>query len=76
MYFNLEKLFELTKQAMADIDSDYWIKCIEHMKKEIHYYMEQDGLLTNQEEIKINEPEFISTMDHLLIPVSLMITII
>ena len=27
---------------MAAIDSEYWTKCIEHMKKEVHHYMLQD----------------------------------
>ena len=27
---------------MASIDAEYWIKCIEHMFKEVHYYMLHD----------------------------------
>ena len=39
VFFNLKKLYKLTLTAMAAIDSEYWTKCIEHMKKEVHHYM-------------------------------------
>ena len=42
VFFNLKKLYKLTMKAMEAIDSEYWTKCIEHMKKEVHYYMLQD----------------------------------
>ena len=42
VFFNLKKLYKLTLTAMAAIDSEYWTKCIEHMKKEVHHYMLQD----------------------------------
>ena len=30
---------------MAAVTAEYWKKCIEHVKKEIFYYMYHDGLL-------------------------------
>ena len=42
MYFTLDKVFELTKAAFAKIDATYWQKCIDHMWKEVEYYMEHD----------------------------------
>ena len=30
---------------MAAVTAEYWKKCIEHVKKEISYYMYHDGLL-------------------------------
>ena len=42
MHFTLDKVFQLTKAAFAKIDATYWQKCIDHMWKEVDYYMEHD----------------------------------
>ena len=41
----INQVYELTKTAMASIDSLYWQKCINKMKKEAVYYLIQDGVL-------------------------------
>ena len=42
MFFTLEKVFELTVTAFAAIDASYWKKCINHMFKEVEYYIKYD----------------------------------
>ena len=37
-------LKELTVEAIDRIDADYWGKCVDHMMKELEYYMVLDGL--------------------------------
>ena len=39
-------LKELTVEAIDRIDADYWGKCVDHMMKELEYYMVLDGLTT------------------------------
>ena len=74
VYFNLEKLYELTNEAMAEIDSNYWKKCIGHMKKEIHYYMEHDGLHNQVESQEMEtESKDNDNLDHFTIQVCLVI---
>ena len=60
MHFTLDKVFQLTKAAFAKIDAAYWQKCIEHMWKEVDYYMEHD-----------KEDELPLLVDLLDMPVSL-----
>ena len=43
IYFNLEKLRQLTEIAMANITPEYWRKCIAHQEKEIYYYIKVDS---------------------------------
>ena len=38
---------------MASIDASYWSKCIDHMIKEVYYYMKHDRLLEDSD----SEPE-------------------
>ena len=44
VYFSLRAIKQLTDTAMASIDAEYWTKCIEHMFKEVYYYMQHDGV--------------------------------
>ena len=39
---------------MAAVTAEYWKKCIEHVKKEIFYYMYHDGLL-DKDDANTNE---------------------
>ena len=60
VHFKLTVLKQLTLLAMASIDANYWTKCIQHMFKEIDYYIYYDNIDTDDEEIPpvvINEPE-------------------
>ena len=45
VFRNLQGIYDLTCKAMAAVTAEYWKKCIEHVKKEIFYYMYHDGLL-------------------------------
>ena len=45
VFRNLQGIYDLTCKAMAAVTAEYWKKCIEHVKKEILYYMYHDGLL-------------------------------
>ena len=60
VHFKLTVLKQLTLLAMASIDANYWTKCIQHMFKEIDYYIYYDNIDTDDEVIPpvvINEPE-------------------
>ena len=48
---------------MASIDAEYWIKCIEHMFKEVHYYMLHDrvGVEDNENSESVIESEVTET---------------
>ena len=48
---------------MASIDAEYWIKCIEHMFKEVHYYMMHDrvGVEDNENSETVIEAEVTDT---------------
>ena len=46
-------LYKLTCEAMATIDASYWSKCIDHMYKEVIYYMKHDRQLEDSD----SEPE-------------------
>ena len=39
---------------MAAVTAEYWKKCIEHVKKEIFYYMHHDGLV-DKDDANANE---------------------
>ena len=39
---------------MAAVTAEYWKKCIEHVKKEINYYMYHDGLV-DKDDANANE---------------------
>ena len=45
VHFNIKKLKELTVNAMAAIDAEYWNKCVSKVMKEVHQYMIYDGLI-------------------------------
>ena len=60
VHFKLTVLKQLTLLAMASIDANYWTKCIQHMFKEIDYYIYYDNIETEDESITpfvVNEPE-------------------
>ena len=46
---------------MASIDAEYWIKCIEHMFKEVHYYMIHDRVGVEDNENSVIESELTET---------------
>ena len=45
VHFNIKKLKELTVNAMAAIDAEYWNKCVSKVMKEVHQYMIYDELI-------------------------------
>ena len=53
IYFNLEKLRQLTEIAMANITAEYWRKCIAHQEKEIYYYLKVDNQMEGVEDIPV-----------------------
>ena len=53
IYFNLEKLRQLTEIAMANITPEYWRKCIAHQEKEIYYYLKVDNQMEGVEDIPV-----------------------
>ena len=44
IYFTLDMLYKLTLEGIEKIDAEYWTKCVDHMLKEVDYYMQLDGL--------------------------------
>ena len=54
VFRNLQGIYDLTCKAMAAVTAEYWKKCIEHVKKEIFYYMYHDGLL-DKDDANANE---------------------
>ena len=48
VHFKLTVLKQLTLLAMASIDANYWTKCIQHMFKEIDYYIYYDNIDTGE----------------------------
>ena len=60
VHFKLTVLKQLTLLAMASIDANYWTKCIQHMFKEIDYYIYYDNIDIDDDVIPpvvINESE-------------------
>ena len=53
IYFNLEKLRQLTEIAMANITPEYWRKGIAHQEKEIYYYLRVDNQMEGVEDIPV-----------------------
>ena len=54
VFRNLQGIYDLTCKAMAAVTAEYWKKCIEHVKKEIFYYMHHDGLV-DKDDTNANE---------------------
>ena len=54
VFRNLQGIYDLTCKAMAAVTAEYWKKCIEHVKKEIFYYMYHDGLV-DKDDANTNE---------------------
>ena len=54
VFRNLQGIYDLTCKAMAAVTAEYWKKCIEHVKKEIAYYMYHDGLV-DKDDANANE---------------------
>ena len=49
---------------MAEVDAEYWQKCIAHQEKEMHNYLVLDGVIEADNSIQHNkidslEPEYI-----------------
>ena len=49
----LKGILKLTTEAMAGIDASYWMKCIQHLKKEVRYYMLHDKIFQDSDSFTI-----------------------
>ena len=61
VYFSLKAIKQLTDKAMASVDAEYWTKCIEHMFKEVHYYMLHDGVGDDENSESVIESDVTET---------------
>ena len=45
VFFTLEKVLQLAKEAFASIDTAYWTKFIQHVYKVVEYYIHHDTVM-------------------------------
>jgi len=64
IYFTLQKLYDLTNDAMERIKPSYWEKCVRHMLQELEYYLELDGITapsTSGQIVQVNDGSNVKT---------------